>query len=81
MSPSINLGPCLSSVSKASENGQTLHDARDTEGKSLKWFESGLGMVVLHWFKGSLGVDTHIHSYSHIFKIKQNETHSKQLVK
>lgn len=35
-------------------------------------------MPVLHWFKGSLGVDKQIHSYSHLFNIKQNEIHSKQ---
>lgn len=71
----LNLDPCLSSVSRVSENGQTLHDAFDTARKSLK---SGLGMAGLHWFKGSLGAHTHIDSHSHLFNIKQNETHSKQ---
>lgn len=81
MPTSINLGPHLSPVSRVSKNGHTLHDAHDAEGKSLKWFESGLGIAVLQWLKGNLGADTHTRSYSHLLNIKQNETRSKHLLK
>lgn len=45
MSSSLSLGPCLTSVSRVSENGQTLHDAFDIEGKSPKWFDGCVALV------------------------------------
>lgn len=37
----LNLGPCWSSVSRVSENGQTLHDAFDKQGKASSGWSQG----------------------------------------